>query len=169
MLSTVKQKTVVFSSSKKRGFTLVEILVACAVVVAFFAGAVFIGHNLLEDGRYNKAKTDITTIDTAIRQYYFDTGNPVDSLEILTRKDGEYGPWLDADMLKDPWDQDYFYSYYGSGTYYVISYGANKELDSNPSNTPDRVYGDDIGLCSIYSSEGIIRYSEGSTILYSNF
>ena len=166
MLSTVKQKTVVFSSSKKRGFTLVEILVACAVVVALFAGAVFIGHNLLEDGRYNKAKTDITTIDTAIRQYYFDTGNPVDSIETLTKKDGEYGPWLDADILKDPWNQDYFYSYYGSGVYYVISYGANKELDSEASNIPSCVSGDDIGLCSIYSSEAIIRYSDGKEILY---
>ena len=53
MLSTVKQKTVVFSSSKKHGFTLVEIIVACAVVIALFAGAVFIGHNLLENGKYN--------------------------------------------------------------------------------------------------------------------
>lgn len=169
MLSTVKQKTVVFSFSKKHGFTLVEIIVACAVVIALFSGAVFIGHNILENGKYNKAKTDIATIDTAIRQYYFDTGNLVDSLETLTKKDGEYGPWLDADILKDPWNQDYFYVYYPSGVYHLISYGSNKELDSNPSNTPDCVYGDDIGLCSIYSSEGIIRYSEGSTIFYSNF
>ena len=36
MLSTVKQKTVVFSFSKKHGFTLVEIIVACAVVIALF-------------------------------------------------------------------------------------------------------------------------------------
>ena len=79
MLSTVKQKTVVFPFSKKHGFTLVEIIVACAVVIALFAGAVFIGHNLLENGKYNKAKTDIATIDTAVRQYFFDTGNPVDN------------------------------------------------------------------------------------------
>lgn len=166
MLSTVKQKTVVFSSSKKHGFTLVEIIVACAVVIALFAGAVFIGHNLLENGKYNKAKTDIATIDTAVRQYFFDTGNPVDNLETLTKKNGEYGPWLDTDMLKDPWDQDYFYTYYGSGIYYVLSYGSNKELDSNPSNTPDCVSGDDIGICSIYSGQNIIRYSDGKEILY---
>ena len=166
MLSTVKQKTVVFSFSKKHGFTLVEIIVACAVVIALFAGAVFIGHNLLENGKYNKAKTDIATIDTAVRQYFFDTGNPVDSLETLTKKNGEYGPWLDTDMLKDPWDQDYFYTYYGNGIYYVLSYGSNKELDSNRSNIPDCVQGDDIGICSIYSGQNIIRYSDGKEILY---
>ena len=73
---------------------------------------------------------------------------------------------LDTDMLKDPWDQDYFYTCYGNGIYYVLSYGSNKELDSNPVNTPDCVQGDDIGICSIYSGQNIIRYSDGKEILY---
>ena len=151
---------------KRKGFTLVEILVACAIIIALAAGAIFGVYSLLQSGKYNKAKTDVAAIDTALRQYYFDTGKAADSLDKLTVKDGTLGPWLDKDNLTDPWGSEYFYSLYGSGVYFVLSYGSDKELSTNVGPQPGVVGGDDIGVSCALQSGGVVTYYDGQTYVY---
>ena len=106
-----------FFCSKKQGFTFVEILVACSIIIALAVGAIFLGSAILDNGRYNKAKTDTATISTAIGQY----------------------------KLKDPWGNDYHFSVNTStGRFAVWSNGHNKTNDTGSFN--DSISGDDIGI-----------------------
>lgn len=134
-----------FFCSKKQGFTFVEILVACSIIIALAVGAIFLGSAILDNGRYNKAKTDTATISTAIGQYKFEHGSFPKSIDDLTKKDGQYGPYLSSDILKDPWGNDYHFSVNTStGRFAVWSNGHNKTNDIGSFN--DSISGDDIGI-----------------------
>lgn len=151
---------------KRKGFTLIEILVACAIIIALAAGAIFGVYSLLQSGKSNKAKTDVATIDTALRQYYFDTGKMPSSLDVITVKDGSLGPWLDKDNLTDPWGSEYYYALYGSGVYYVLSLGSDKELSTNVGSEPNAVGGDDIGVSCAVKAGGAVTYYDGQKYIY---
>ena len=134
-----------FFCSKKQGFTFVEILVACSIIIALAVGAIFLGSAILDNGRYNKAKTDTATISTAIGQYKFELGSFPKSIDDLTKKDGQYGPYLSSDILKDPWGNDYHFSVNTStGRFAVWSNGYNKTNDTG--SFKDSISGDDIGI-----------------------
>lgn len=134
-----------FFCSKKQGFTFVEILVACSIIIALAVGAIFLSSAILDNGRYNKAKTDTATISTAIGQYKFEHGSFPKSIDDLTKKDGQYGPYLSSDILKDPWGNDYNFSVNTStGRFVVWSNGHNKTNDTGSFN--DSISGDDIGI-----------------------
>lgn len=134
-----------FFCSKKQGFTFVEILVACSIIIALAVGAIFLGSAILDNGRYNKAKTDTATISTAIGQYKFELGSFPKSIDDLTKKDGQYGPYLSSDILKDPWGNDYHFSVNTStGRFAVWSNGHNKTNDTG--SFTDSISGDDIGI-----------------------
>lgn len=134
-----------FFCSKKQGFTFVEILVACSIIIALAVGAIFLGSAILDNGRYNKAKTDTATISTAIGQYKFELGSFPKSIDDLTKKDGQYGPYLSSDILKDPWGNDYHFSVNTSTSRFAVwSNGHNKTNDTGSFN--DSISGDDIGI-----------------------
>lgn len=134
-----------FFFGKRQGFTLVEILVACGIIIALAVGAIVIGSSILDTGRYNKAKTDTATISTAVSQYKFEHEAFPASLDILTKKEGQYGPYLSDDILTDPWENAYHYSVNTStGKFAVWSNGHNKANDTGTFNTA--LSGDDIGI-----------------------
>ena len=85
------------------------------------------------------------TISTAIGQYKFEHGSFPESIDVLTKKDGQYGPYLSSDILKDPWGNDYHFSVNTStGRFAVWSNGHNKTNDTGSFN--DSISGDDIGI-----------------------
>ena len=134
-----------FFCSKKQGFTFVEILVTCSIIIALAVGAIFLGSAILDNGRYNKAKTDTATISTAIGQYKFELGSFPKSIDDLTKKDGQYGPYLSSDILKDPWGNDYHFSVNTStGRFAVWSNGHKKPDDTG--SVIDSMSGDAIGF-----------------------
>lgn len=144
-LTTVGKNTVAFFYRKKPGFTLVEILVACSIIVALAVGAVVVGGTILDNGRYNKAKTDVATISTAISQYKFEHEAYPASLNTLLNKDGQYGPYLSSDILTDPWGNAYHFGVSTStGRFAVWSNGHNKANDTGTFN--NAISGDDIGI-----------------------
>lgn len=141
----VKKKIKSLFHRKKTGFTLVEILVACGIIIALAVGAIVIGSSILDSGRYNKAKTDTATISTAVGQYKFEHDAFPKDLTTLTKKDGQYGPYLSSDILTDPWDNAYHFSVNTStGRFGVWSNGHNKANDTGTFT--DAIKGDDIGI-----------------------
>ncbi len=147
MLSTVKLKSrgFLFWKRSRKGFTLVEILVACAIIVALAVGAILIGSTLLDQGRHNKAQTDVSSISAAIKQYKFEMGSYPNKLSALTTKSGSYGPWLDSDTLTDPWGTTYMFSVDNTNRRFgVWSCGKNKKNDTG--SYKDSFAGDDIGI-----------------------
>lgn len=144
-MTTVRSFAVAFLCRKKPGFTLVEILVACSIIVALAVGAMVVGGTILDNGRYNKAKTDVATISTAISQYKFEHEAFPAALANLTTKDGQYGPYLSNDILTDPWGNAYHYGVNTStGRFAVWSNGHNKVNDTGTFN--NAISGDDIGI-----------------------
>lgn len=113
--------------------------------MALAAGAMLLGGAILDHGRYNKAKTDTAAISTAVSQYKFEHDAFPGDLDKLTKKDGQYGPYLSSDILKDPWNNDYHYSVNTStGRFAVWSNGRNKVNDTGTFN--NSISGDDIGI-----------------------
>lgn len=147
MLSTVKLKNrgFLFRERRRNGFTLIEILVACAIIVALAVGAILIGSTLLDHGRHNKAQTDVSSISIAITQYKFEMGSYPASLSVLTTKSGSYGPWLDSDTLTDPWGTAYKFSIDEANRRFgVWSCGKNKTDETG--SYKGSFAGDDIGI-----------------------
>ncbi len=144
MNSTPKKKSVVFYCRRK-GFTLAELLVVLAAIICLGTGAVIVGRNYLESGRYNTAKADVSAIAIAVSQYKFEMEEYPETLEAMTQKVEQYGPWLHEDSLKDPWDRDYQYSFdENTNSFAVWSYGPD---GANASGSkPTEFTGDDIGV-----------------------
>lgn len=144
MNSTLKPKSVVFYCRRK-GFTLAELLVVLAAIICLGTGAVIVGRNYLESGRYNTAKADVSAIAIAVSQYKFEMEEYPASLEVMTQQAEQYGPWLHEDSLTDPWDNDYQYSFDEAGNSFAV--WSNGPDGTNASgNRPTEFAGDDIGV-----------------------
>ena len=131
----------VLKSSRRDGFTLLEVLIAITIVVIL--GSV-VGINLIDmpqRGRQNAAKLQLGQFKTAVQIYMNDNGfSPTQrqGLEALVVKPStppipeNFSPkgYLDAGSVpKDPWGHDYAYLNPGSRgeTFEIICYGADGE------------------------------------------
>lgn len=144
-MSTVRKSTVVFCCQKRNGFTLISLLIALAAVIAIGTSVIFVGKNVLDNGRYNAARANVASISMAVSQYKFDMETYPQSLQALTVQVGQYGPWLSNDDLTDPWDRNYQYTFNeATNTFAVWSYGPDGTNASG--NNPTEFAGDDIGI-----------------------
>ena len=92
----------------RKGFTLTEMVLACAIAAVLVAAGVFYSDHLLEDANISKAKTDMQAIALAAAKYRADMGpNSLNDIKdstttwctelkkTKTSPDGEsVGPWL---------------------------------------------------------------------------
>lgn len=144
-IDEMQTKVKSYFARKEAGFTLIEILVACGIIISLAVGAILIGSTILDNGRYNKAKTDVATISTAVGQYKFEHDAYPSSLTVLTKKDGQYGPYLTSDTLEDPWGNKYHFSVNtNDNSFAVWSNGHNKANDTG--TFIGQISGDDIGI-----------------------
>lgn len=125
----------------RRGFSFMEILFCICAIVAMSAGAFVVGGHVLTSGRYNAAKSDVATISTAVSQYNFELGSMPANINALTVAVGQYGPWLPADTLNDPWGNAYQLVILNDHEYVVMSNGANGANDRGyESSSSDDIY-----------------------------
>ncbi len=120
------------------GFTLTEILIAIALIVAVVALAVANLGTILTGGQTDVAKSFVTSvIDTPLMAYRTTTGTfptTEQGLKALIVApegvSGWRGPYLQqTEVPKDPWGTEYHYAYPGthrSGSYDAWSAGPNK-------------------------------------------
>lgn len=132
----------------RSGFTLLEIVVACAIVVAMSAGSYLGGSAYLALGRYNRARADVAALAMAVSQYRLELDEWPGALSKLKSADGDFGPWVDSDLLTDPWGNSYQYYYdEDEGVFAVWSKGPDGSNSSGSSPAAaDEFKGDDIGL-----------------------
>ena len=121
---------------RKKGFTLVELLVVILIIsliATVIAPKIFTG---LGKAKKDIAKAKMVNIESAISRFYLDCDRyPDDSeqLEELITKpdelDGKWkGPYLKRSELLDPWKNPYEYIAEGEinpGSFDLISYGAD--------------------------------------------
>jgi general secretion pathway protein G len=123
---------------RRRGFTLVELMVV-AIVLAILAAAVV--PRLVtrtEVARRSRAAADIAQFETLLELFYLDMGRYPTSSEGLRvlyfRPEGEddkwQGPYLKKPTFMDPWGHEYVYRIPGTASdqpYEVLSRGADGE------------------------------------------
>ena len=146
----------VYLIKKPKGFTLMELLVAMAIIVILAGMAVSGAQMARKRGVLTKAKAAIAAIEAAIDMYELDTGeypaagnqNLVTALTDMDNTSPEWnGPYmrfkeedfLDGEYL-DPWGRPYVYISPGThnrGFYDIYSFGPNGEDEQGE--------GDDLG------------------------
>jgi len=112
------------------GFSLIEIL-AVLVLIGLAAGLVAVNvRPLMAKGKQNAARSDISTIVSALESYYMAVGefpSNDQGLDVLTEKNEYFDEPLLTKSLIDPWGKPYQYNQPGSQDlpYEVFSYGAD--------------------------------------------
>jgi general secretion pathway protein G len=125
----VKQKR-----PSQTGFTLIELMIVLFILGLLTA---LVAPRLM--GRVGKAKqktaqTQIHMLATSLELFYLDMGRyptEEEGLKILSQNTaslpGWGGPYLDKEVPKDPWGNDYVFKIPGENAPYdIISYGADK-------------------------------------------
>lgn len=123
----------------QQGFSLIEILLVL-VLLTVIAGMVV--PNLIgktESANVKAAQTQIQRLAMAVENYYLDNGSAPDQLRDLVQRPGDasnwVGPYVKAQILKDPWKNEYQYRFPGEhGEFDIFSYGADKSPGGEGKN-----------------------------------
>jgi general secretion pathway protein G len=128
---------------RRRGFTLMEILLVLAILVILGA-LVGVAYNKIQRNAYiDSAKAQIKLLDTGIRSYQLDVGkypSTDQGLDGLLNPPADAppgkwrGPYLDATQLPlDPWGNPYNYTLLSPDEFEITSNGP----DSAPGTDDD--------------------------------
>ncbi len=120
-------------ANRRRGFTLIELLLVLAILAILAAVVVPKFTRRSEQAREAAAKTDISSIETALDAFEVDTGRYPSTEEGLaalidapTNAKNWHGPYLKRSMPTDPWGNPYQYVYPGTHSksgYDLYSFG----------------------------------------------
>jgi len=110
MLKRTITTTVTPAPQKRRGFTLMEMLVVVAIIVIIAGAATPLVLSYMHNARVDRAKMDMKNIETAVVKFESSYGHYPQSLQELAQP-GQYGGTapLDQKMLLDPWNNPYQY------------------------------------------------------------
>lgn len=150
----------------KHGFTLMELIIVLAVIIAL--GGILLPqvNRVITEARISKAKAELEHIKAAMLAYKEDTGElPPKSatfteaaitqaiMDALLSDDGASGwngPYLDKAVLTDPWGESYIYAdndgVADKPISYLLSKGPDKTKDiadpetTGPSGQDDDIY-----------------------------
>jgi len=110
---------------KKRGFSLIELMVVITIIAMLAGGVALYLFGALEEARAARAKSDITKFGSALAMYKLKSGKYPETLEDLTKPlKGMKKGFVEDAIPKDPWDNDYVYQRTDSG-YELKSLGAD--------------------------------------------
>ena len=128
---------------RQAGITLIEMLVV-VTIIALFAGMVLLPMmRRVDTAKRTAAHAQINGFMTALGTYKLDTGTfptTEQGLKALREKpegvNGWQGPYLQKDLPKDPWKNDYVYKYPGDhgDEPDVVSYGLDGQPGGDANN-----------------------------------
>src|SRR5262249_50336667 len=92
----------------RRAFTLMEMLIVVAIIVALAGIGTFYILPQLNKSKEDTARVKATNVANALMTYYKDhNGTWPNSVEALTARDDYGGPYLQPDGILDPWGKEY--------------------------------------------------------------
>lgn len=105
---------------RRRGFTLMEVLLVVAILLILASLATVAISRTLKGTQSKQAKIDINTLSQAINVYFIDVGSYPPTLDALViQPDGLANPqkwngsYLEKELPADPWGNQYLYSVNG--------------------------------------------------------
>lgn len=135
---------------KSKGFTLIEMLVVIGICAALLSLAAPKASEMMKSGRRNTAAMAVNCLVIGIGQYHFEMQEMPENLEALTKKQGQFGPWVTKDALKDEWNNNFNYSYDQDSRLFAVWSSGPDGANSSGSNVTEKFSGDDIGTISQY-------------------
>ena len=136
------------SRRRRRGFTLMEILLVLAILVVL-GSMVGVGYfKVQQNAMRNIASGQIATLKSAVNMYTLHIGTPPPDLNALVAPPPDLanpakwaGPYLEEDAVPlDPWNQDYQYAVTDqqNGKFRIWSNGPDMQPDTQDdiSSTP---------------------------------
>jgi general secretion pathway protein G len=119
--------------TKRRGFTLIELMVVILILAILAALIVPKVMGRADDAKRAKASSDIASLRTALSGFKLDCDRyptTEEGLEALRTAPSDVknwrGPYLDRPLPLDPWQMPYVYEYIDDNHLTVISYGPDK-------------------------------------------
>lgn len=118
----------------KNGFTLIEIMIAVAIVAIMGVAAWQVTSRVMARFSKSRAKTTVVSLGNAIAQFQLDTGQyPTRLRDLVKRPEDEVigkkweGEYVKEDMLQDPWGNQYQYQVTSGQAhpYELFSFGPN--------------------------------------------
>jgi hypothetical protein len=101
-----------------------DAMAAVITIIVFCSIILIAGNSVIKEGKISKASGEAAQIGAAISQYKMERDKYPDGIENLTKKEGQYGPWL-LKVPTDPWGKAYIYKKYDNG-FVVYSCGPDK-------------------------------------------
>lgn len=131
-------------AAMRSGFTLIEILVAVAIIGILGTVAMINVTKNLEQAKATAAQEAVTNIKNAVMNYYLQTKKYPSDLHVLTEDQGDDGAVLEGGdaVLEDPWGTEYKYERKGSK---IIVTSAGPDLSFG---TEDDIRSDKLGKAS---------------------
>jgi general secretion pathway protein G len=97
-------------SSRRLAFTLMEMLIVVAIIVALAGIGVVYVIPQFEKAKDGIAKTGAVNVGNALQMYYKDYDTYPGTLQELTVRGDRGGPYIPAEGIVDPWGRQYDYN-----------------------------------------------------------
>ena len=93
----------------RRGFTLMEMLIVVAIIVALAGIGTFYILPQFNKSKEGIAQAKAANLEKALTAYYkdYDAWPDQNNLPVLTQKGVNGGPYIEADGLNDPWGKPF--------------------------------------------------------------
>lgn len=129
---------------KLRGIAMVNMILTIVGIIVLSSVAIFKVSGFINNAKEARAVSETSSMGSLISQFHQEVGRYPKNLSELTKKQNQYGPWINS-LPKDPFStsqQSYQYSY-NSTSFIVYSVGVNHAGNSSLANG---IQGDDIGF-----------------------
>ncbi len=126
-------------SAMRAGFTLIEILVAVAIIGILGTTAAIGIPRMLNNAKINAAKVGVDNLKGALVAYNIEKGKYPNDLKALVESSGDEDPIVDGGeaALFDPWGVEYKYERKGK-RFVVISAGPDGEFGGDDDIRSDK-------------------------------
>ena len=104
----------------------------------------------LRQGRYAATFSAVNSLLIGIAQYNFEVQEMPASLDALTQKQEQFGPWTTAPALKDEWGNKFNYSYDDNNRLFAVWSSGPDKANNSGGGVPAKFSGDDIGTLTQY-------------------
>jgi len=144
--------------STSRGFSLIELLIVCAVIGLIAAIAIPNLVNAIQRGRQSRTTGDLRGLATAIGMYQQDYAKfPLaGSFDTINSVKAAIEPYMGDIQGVDGWHRDFFYASDGDN-YTLLSYGMNGTADMPWTIGPIHYFDDDL----VIEGGSFLQWPEG--------